>query len=249
MCCSSVPITFHSSLSISFFYLPLSLFQGLQGIRAAQPRWTRTLTVATRMPAVAISAARTWASLSWGCSTRSLVLAPAPCWGMPGLRAKLQPRYWQRLHVEHIVVVKQRIIVWRALCNMLVEPPPPPDVFNLSEIFWLQSSQHMIYFNFILIKAFSHPLVPYGGSVILFLYSSYSHRVFGLVIFVRQHCGNDFWLMSGLNLTTVWQWSKKKKNSFAVNFVVLQNRSKYISKACDQDWSKLKVADNCVFHV
>lgn len=117
--------TYNLSLfSLRFvFYLPLSLFQGLQGIRAAQPRWTRTLTVATRMPAVAISAARTWASLSWGCSTRSLVLAPAPCWGMPGLRAKLQPRYWQRLHVEHIVVVKQRIIVWRALCNMLVQPP------------------------------------------------------------------------------------------------------------------------------
>ena len=80
--------------------LPIILFdpvfsQGLQEIPTAQLKWTPTQTAATRTPAAATSVARTWAKLSWGCSTPSL----APWWGTPELRARLQPRYSQYFRI------------------------------------------------------------------------------------------------------------------------------------------------------
>lgn len=147
-------------------YLPLSLFQGPEGIRVAQPRWTRTLTVATRMPAAAISAARTWASLSWGCSTHSPVLALAPCWGTPGLRARLQPRYWTYccFQAKNYILGEQHCVT----CYSSTTPTPTLPAFNWVEIVWQQSSQRMIHFNFILIKAFSHPSCPVRAVLSLF---------------------------------------------------------------------------------
>lgn len=85
-----------SCLSLHFIvcFLLCFVFNLSQGvIRIAQLRWTRTRTVATRMPAVATIAARIWARLSWGCSTHSLVLALVLWLEMPELRARLQPRY------------------------------------------------------------------------------------------------------------------------------------------------------------